>query len=343
VLAAGVSCQNSTRTRGTGQQCIPLADMPAYIQDVLDLIEWANGPTNSTWGAVRAAAGHPASFGLKYLGVGNEDKITSGFKERFQMIYEAVQKKHPEITVIGTVGPAPDGEDFNNGWQFATELHIPIVDEHYYKSPQWFWDNLQRYDKYDRAKSKVYVGEYAAHDGKRRSTLRAALAEAAYLTSMEKNGDVVQFASYAPLLARRGHTQWTPDMIYFNGTEVFPTISYYVQQLFGLNGGDTYLSTMASDSKEFAASSVRDSATGDLIVKLVNGASVPKLLRIELNGVATFPRSATKTVLTGANANVVNPEGGVPEAKPEVSSIEVGQAFDYEAPANSFTVIRLKP
>ncbi len=341
VLAAGVSCQNSTRTRGTGQQCIPMADMPAYIQDVLDLIEWANGPTNSTWGAKRAAAGHPAPFGLKYLGVGNEDKITPEFKERFKMIFDAVKKAHPEITVVGTVGPAPDGEDFDKGWQFANELRVPIVDEHYYKPPQWFWENLQRYDKYDRAKSKVYLGEYAARDARSRSTLRAALAEAAYLTSLERNGDVVQLASYAPLLARRGHTQWTPDMIYFNGTEVFPTINYYVQQLFGVNGGDSYLSTTVSDSKELAASSVRDSKTGDLIVKLVNGANAAKPLRIELKGVTTL-RSATKTVLTGANADVVNPDGGTPAAEPVVSPIEVGQAFDYEAPANSFTVIRLK-
>lgn len=342
VVAAGVSCQNSTRTRGTGQQCIPLAEMPAYIQDVLDLIEWANGPTNSTWGAKRAAAGHPAPFGLKYLGVGNEDKITPGFKERFQMIYEAVQKKHPEIVVIGTVGPAPDGEDFEKGWQFANELRLPMVDEHYYKAPQWFWDNLQRYDKYDRARSKVYLGEYAAHDGGRRSTLRSALAEAAYLTSLERNGDVVTFASYAPLLARRGHTQWSPDLIYFNGTEVFPTINYYVQQLFGQNGGDTYFPTTISDSKEFAASIVRDGATGDLIVKLVNGANIAKPLRIELKGVAKLARSATKTVLTGANADVVNPDGGVPAVKPEVSRIEVDSAFDCEAPPHSFTVIRIK-
>jgi alpha-L-arabinofuranosidase len=342
VLAAGVSCQNSTRTRETGQQCIPMADMPAYVQDVLDLVEYANGPTNSVWGAKRAAAGHPASFGLKYLGVGNEDKQTDGFRERFKMIYDAIKAKHPEITVVGTVGPAPKGEDFDLGWKFAGKLSVPIVDEHYYQSPQWFWDNLNRYDNYDRTKSKVYVGEYAARDAKSRSTLRAALAEAAYLTSLERNGDVVQFASYAPLLARRGHVNWSPDLIFFNGTEVFPTISYYVQQLFGKNSGDTYLCTTVSNPKEFVASSVRNSATGDLIVKLVNGADTPKLLRIELNGVTTLPHSATKTVLTGANADVVNPEGGAPEAKPQMSSIDVGPAFDYEAPANSLTVIRLK-
>jgi len=342
VLAAGVSCQNSSHSRGTGQQCIPMEDMPAYVQEVLDLVEYANGPATSKWGSKRAAAGHAAPFGLKYLGIGNEDHITPGFKERFQMIFEAVRKKHPEIIVVGTVGPAPDGEDFDKGWQIANELRVPMVDEHYYKRPQWFWENLHRYDGYDRSKPKVYLGEYAAHDDHRRSTLRAALAEAACLTSLEKNGDVVRLASYAPLLARRGHTQWSPDLIYFNGTDVFPTISYHVQQLFGTNSGDSYLPTSVSEPRDFAASTVRDSKSGDLILKLVNGGNAPKPLHIELKGVSSPPKNAIRTVLTGANADVVNPDGGAPAAKPEVSTIEVGRAFDCEAPANSLTVIRMK-
>jgi alpha-N-arabinofuranosidase len=342
VVAAGVSCQNSSRCRGTGQQCIPMDDMPNYVQEVLDLIEWANGPATATWGAKRAAAGHPAPFGLKYLGVGNEDKITPEFEERFKMIYDAVREKHPEIVVIGTVGPFSEGEDYEKGWQFATELRVPMVDEHYYNSPQWFWDNLERYDKYDRAQPKVYLGEYAAHESDRRSTLRSALAEAAYLTSLERNGDVVHFTSYAPLIARLGHVHWTPDLIYFTATEVFPTINYYVQQLFGLNGGETYLSSAVSgDANEFAASSVRDSATGDLIIKLVNGANTPKPLRIELNGRTSLPRSATKTVLTGDHADVANPVDAPPVVKPEVSSIGIDRAFDYEASANSLTIFRI--
>lgn len=341
VLAAGVSCQNSTRARGTGQQCIPMADMPAYVQEVLDLIEYANGPATSRWGSKRAAAGHPKPFGLKYLGIGNEDHITPEFKERFAMIFEAVRKKHPEIVVIGTVGPAPDGADFDNGWKIANELRVPMVDEHYYKPPQWFWENLQRYDNYDRSKSKVYLGEYAAHDGHRRSTLRAALSEAAYLTSLERNGDVVHLASYAPLIARRGHTQWSPDLIYFNGTEVFPTLSYQVQKLFGQNAGDTYLTTSVSDSKDLAASAVRDSKSGAIVLKLVNGSDSPKSLKIELNGLSVRSGNATKTVLTGANADIVNPDGGAPAAMPETSPIKVGASFDCELPARSFTVIRM--
>jgi len=342
VLAAGVSCQNSTRTRGTGQQCLPMADMPAYVQDVLDLIEYANGPVTSKWGSMRAAAGHPAPFGLKYIGIGNEDKQTDGFRERFKMIYEAIKAKHPEITMVGTVGPAPDGVDYNLGWKFAGDLHVPIVDEHYYESPQWFWTHLNRYDNYDRTKSKVYVGEYAARDVKSRSTLRAAVAEAAYLTSLERNGDVVHFASYAPLIARLGHLSWSPDLIFFDGTQVYPTISYSVQQLFSTNSGDTYLPTTVSNPGDFSASSVRDSKTGDIILKLVNGANVSRTMRVELSGLTSPPSSATKTVLSGANADVVNPLGGPAAVKPEVSSVTVGRTFDCEAPANSLTVIRMK-
>jgi alpha-L-arabinofuranosidase len=317
IVAAGVSCQNSGHTGGTGQQCIPLDRMPAYIQDVLDLVEYANGPVSSVWGSKRAAAGHPAPFGLKYLGVGNEDAITPGFRERFRLIHDALQSKHPEITIIGTSGPAPDGDDFEKGWSFAKELKLPMVDEHYYRPPQWFWQNLARYDTYDRTGPKIYVGEYAAHDDKRRSTLRAALAEAAYLTALERNGDVVAMASYAPLLAKRGHTQWSPNLIYFNNTETFPTISYEVQRLFSIHAGDTYLPatrTPAGTALDFATSAVRDSHTGDLILKIVNGAAIPRPFHINLKGADTIKSPATKTVLSGANADVANEDGQPPAA-----------------------------
>ena len=249
VVPAGVCCQNADYQGGTGQRGIPMDDMPAYIQTVLDLIEWANGPATSKWGEVRASAGHPEPFNLEYLGVGNEDHITPVFRERFQMIFDAVKAKHPEITVIGTVGPGPDGADFVNGWEIADELRVPIVDEHYYRPPQWFWDNLRRYDSYDRQTSKVYVGEYAAHDDGRRTTLRSALAEAAFLTGLERNADVVPFASYAPMLAKRGRTQWNPNLIYFTNTEVVPTINYFVQQLFSLHAGDRYLAARVEETK----------------------------------------------------------------------------------------------
>lgn len=344
VVAAGVCCQHGGDTPGQGQEGLPLDEMPAYVQDVLDLIQWANGPATSEWGAKRAAAGHPEPFGLKYVGVGNEDAITPVFKERFRMIHEAIRKEHPEITVIGTVGPFAGGQDYDNGWAFARELELQMVDEHYYVSPGWFWDHLERYDAYDRKDSKVYVGEYAAHDRGRRNTLRSALAEAAGLTSFERNGDVVWFASYAPLLARRGHTQWTPDMIYFDSTNVYLTANYFVQQLFGQNGGDRFLEMEldASDDMKLAASSVLDSSTGDRIVKIVNGADEPVEMNIRLLGLASdAPRKAVKTVLTGPDADAVNEDGKPLVVKPEHSTETIKPVFTYMVPANSLTVIRI--
>ncbi len=345
VVPAGVCCQNADHQGGTGQRGLPLEAMPAYIQEVLDLIEWANGPVTSRWGAVRATAGHPAPFNLQFVGVGNEDHITPIFRERFKLIFDAVKARHPEITLIGTVGPAPDGRDFEAGWKIADELGIPIVDEHYYKPPQWFWENLQRYDSYDRARSKVYVGEYAAHDDRRRTTLRSALAEAAYLTSLERNADVVPFASYAPLLAKRGHTHWNPNLIYFSNTEIVLTVNYYVQQLFSMHGGDVYLHATVKDpahARDFVVSVVRDTKTGDVILKCVNGAALPKPLRIELTGQGTLPCNAVKTVLTGNDPLATNDFGDPRAVVPQTGNITVGEIFNYEAPAQSLTVIRMR-
>ncbi|WP_423442711.1 alpha-L-arabinofuranosidase C-terminal domain-containing protein [Limisphaera sp. VF-2] len=252
VVPAGVCCQNADHQGGTGQRGLPMEEMPAYVQEVLDLVEWAKGPPDSKWGSLRAAAGHPEPFHLKYIAVGNEEHITPVFRERFRMIYEALRRKHPEITVIGTVGPSHSGPDYDAGWAFADELRLPMVDEHYYVPPRWFWENLMRYDRYDRQRSRVYLGEYAAHDAGRRNTLRSALAEAAYLTSLERNGDVVAMASYAPLLGKRGRTQWNPNLIYFSNTQILRTINYYVQQLFSVHAGDTYLSATLAEDTTFA-------------------------------------------------------------------------------------------
>lgn len=344
VVTAGVCCQHAGDSPNRGQEGLPMDEMPGYIQDVLDLIEWANGPADSKWGSVRAAAGHAAPFGLKYLGVGNEDAITPEFKERFKMIYDVLKAKHPEIVVVGTVGPFPDGEDFDKGWEFARELKLPMVDEHYYRPPQWFWDNLARYDSYDRKGPKVYVGEYAAHDEGRRNTLRSALAEAAFLTSIERNGDVVSRASYAPLLSRRGHTQWTPDMIYFNGTEIFPSLNYTVQRLFGSNHGDAFVSTTVSQGAtgaRLATSSVRDSKSGDLIIKIVNGDDAAQTLAIHLTGTAKLPEKAEQIVFGGVSADVANMDDKPAAVSPRTETVPLSNSFTYQAPANSLTIFRI--
>ena len=257
------------------------------------------------------------------------------------MIYEAVKAKHPEIIIIGTVGPDPAGEDYEKGWKFANENKVKMVDEHYYKEPDWFFENLNRYDTYDRNASGVYVGEYAAHDVRRQNTLRSALAEAAYMTSLERNGDVVSMASYAPLLAREGHTQWNPDLIYFNNIEVKPSINYFVQQLFGQNAGDEYISTILilTDSsktvaKHLPVSVVKDSKSGDLIIKLVNFLPSSVKAQIKIKGVETINSNAIKTVLTGMPGDIT--------LIPQTSACMVDKEFSCELPAYSFTVIRLK-
>lgn len=274
VVAAGVPCQNSS-CGGAGQQGgIPMGEMDEYVQDVLDLVEYANGDARTTrWGAERARNGHKEPFNLKYIGIGNEDLISDVFKDRFEMIYKAVSEKYPEVTVIGTVGPFHAGSDYDEGWEFATRLGVPMVDEHYYESPSWFIYNQDFYDGYDRKKPHVYLGEYAS----RGNEVFNALAEAAYLCGVERNGDVVEMTSYAPLLAKEGQTNWNPDMIYFTNSEVKPTVNYRVQRLFGENSGvkavPMSLSAVEAQPMRVAsrlASSAVVSDNGDLIVKLVN-------------------------------------------------------------------------
>lgn len=345
VLAAGVPCQNSAchgDLRGGQQGGIPMSEMGAYIQDILDLIEWANGDAKTTkWGKIRAQSGHPKPFNLKYVGIGNEDLITDIFKERFTMIFNAVKEKYPEISVVGTVGPFYEGTDYVEGWKLADKLSVPMVDEHYYQSPGWFLHNQDFYDKYDRTKkTKVYLGEYATHIPGRGANIETALSEALYLTALERNGDVVHMTSYAPLLAKEGHTQWSPDLIYFNNRDVKPTTGYYVQQLYGQNAGNQYLpSKISLDNgddrvrKRFASSIVRDSASGDVIVKLVNLLPVEVNTQVDLTGVGAVQPSAARTVLTGK-------PGDTP--LPVKDTMTVSDKFDCQLPAYSFTVIRIK-
>ncbi|WP_143868267.1 alpha-L-arabinofuranosidase C-terminal domain-containing protein [Bacteroides zhangwenhongii] len=353
VVAAGVPCQNSgingpshhstNIITANGQQGgIPMKEMGQYIQDVLDLIEYANGDAKKTvWGKERAKAGHPAPFNLKYLGVGNEDMISDVFKERFTMIYNAVKEKYPDIIVIGTTGPFSEGTDYEEGWAFADELGIPMVDEHNYNTPGWFIHNQNYYDHYDRDKSKVYLGEYAAHLPGRPSNIETALAAALFLTSVERNGDVVAMTSYAPLLAKEGCIQWNPDLIYFNNKEVKPTVDYYVQQMYGQNAGNEYISAevlldnnQISVKKRIGTSVVRDGKTGDLIVKLVNMLPVCVNAHLEIPSLKGINAIVTKTLLMGNPVDV--------DVVPVSETIGISDKFPYELPAYSFTVLRIQ-
>lgn len=349
VLAAGVPCQNSSwhshyshdvLTSHGQQGGIPMEDMPAYIQDILDLVEWANGPADSEWGRVRAEAGHPEPFNLKYLGIGNEDLISETFEERFKMIRDAVNEKYPDIMVVGTVGPFFEGADYDEGWRFARQEDVAIVDEHYYVAPGWYVHHRGFYDGYDRKGPKVYLGEYASHYPGRESNLECALSIGLYLTDVERNADLVTMTSYAPLLSKKGRTQWRPDLIYFDNQTVSLTPDYYVQQMYGANPGNTYIpaavalkaqccGTAVTDdvTSRFGVSTVVDDTTGDTIVRIANMLPVP--VEVNLEG---YPAGeADVTTLTGSPRQT--------DAKPVTSTIRIDGKMAVEP--YSFTVVRI--
>ena len=297
VLAAGVPCQNSAANAdgiGGQQGGIPMADMPAYIDELCNLIEWANGdPAKSKWAKMRADAGHPAPFNMKYLGIGNEDIISTVFEERCEMIAKAIRERYPEIQICGTAGPFHfPSADYVEGWKFANDHRslFDLIDEHYYESTGWFIHHQDYYDQYDRQGPKVYVGEYAS----RSRTHESALAEALYLCNIERNGDIVEMTSYAPLLAKEDHHNWNPDLIYFDNTSLQLTPSYHTQHLFGNHSGDRYISSqltiepMGAAEQQLnlrsAASVVRDSKTGKKYLKLVN--ALPRELSITVDGIS---------------------------------------------------------
>jgi alpha-L-arabinofuranosidase len=278
-----------------------MADMPAYCEEILNMIDWANGdPATSKWARMRADAGHPEPFNLKYVGIGNEDLISTAFEERCKMITEAIKARYPDIVVCGTAGPFHyPSSDYIEGWKYANanRKSIDMVDEHYYESPGWFLHHQDYYDGYDRHAAKVYLGEWAS----RTSTMESALAEALYLCSLERNGDVVAMTSYAPLLCKEGYANWNPDMIYFNNDSIVRlTPSYHTQRLWGTSGGDRYVSSaldLPSDLRyRVAASVVEDTASGKTYLKLVN--ALPREVQLQVSGL-TIPAGAKIERMSG--------------------------------------------
>ena len=339
VLAAGVPCQNSANNaQGIGGQQggIPMEQMGDYVQELLDLIDWANGdPATSKWAKMRAEAGHPAPFNLKYIGIGNEDIISTVFEERYEMICKAIREKYPDIKICGTVGPFhTPSADYLEGWDF-TKKHPDLqymVDEHYYESTGWFMHHQDYYDGYDRSMPKVYLGEYAASTKARRPNVETALAEAIYLCNIERNGDVVEMTSYAPMLCKDGHSNWNPDMIYFSNTTVRATPAYDVQRLFSVHSGDHYVASSLSGlpkelSHRVATSVVRDSKTGKKYLKLVN--ALPTTLTIDVQGL---------TIPTGSQSEGFS---GQPEEQQIKLTEEAVSGQQVVMPAYSFRVIAL--
>ena len=352
ILPCGVSCQGANGgwgMKGQAQDAVPMSEMDEWVQDALDLIEWANGDASTTWGRKRAEQGHPEPFGLKYLGLGNEERISPEFCERFKYIYERVTKAHPEIIIVGTAGPGshPGNWDFENGWKLANELGMPIMDEHYYEPREYFLNNRQ-YDDYPRnRKTKVYLGEYAAKDSK----LIDALAEGLYLLHVERNADVVCMTSYAPLFARKNATNWNPDLIYFDNEKPYLTCSYYVQQMFGQSAGQYYYGNCVrfEGDKAGTVQPVKDSHYGQsvvlnaktrrLYVKLCNATDETKTAHLDLRRFGSM-KSATKTVLAG-KANDKNTFDSQPVA-PKTEQVTPQKQSSLSLPPYSFTMLEIE-
>lgn len=345
ILPCGVSCQGTNGGWGMktqAQDVVPMSEMDEWLQDALDLIEWANGDVNTTWGKKRAEQGHPAPFNLKYLGIGNEEKITKEFEERFKYMYKVIREKHPEIVIVGTAGPGSHkgNPDFDNGWRIAEEIDLAILDEHYYEQKEYFLNNQHNYDNYPRdRKTKVYLGEYASKDRK----LQDALAEALYLLGIERNGDVVTMTSYAPLFAKKNHESWNPDLIYFDNTKVYPTCSYYVQQMFGTTDGHYYygdVATIENGDKHQGASCVLNTEKGELYIKYVNAAGEAKNVNIDMSRFKSVQSQATITSISGQPWQQ-NYFDGEP-IKPVTKDIKVSKKMTVSAEPYSCSVIRIK-
>lgn len=335
VVHAGVLCQ----ARDVKDPPLTLEQTKAYVQDVLDLIEFAAGGTESVWGGLRAEMGHPAPFDLRYIAIGNENWGETYFT-RYQIIRDAVKEKYPEMTCIVAAGPVAEGGLFNDSWN-SIRRRFPddLADEHYYMESSWFPGHVNRYDRYPRG-TKVFLGEYAAHEpvqGSRRpNNLYAALCEAAYLTGIERNSDVVVMSCYAPLLAREGEADWTPDLIWFSDSAVYKTPSWYVQQLFASARGDELVKSTA-DGGLFHSATRTDN---EVQVKLVNLSDRPVPLTVLLAGAPD--QTAPCELLTGEKNHVnsfARPDKIVP--RPAECVFSDGQA-ETEMPPYSLLVIRVR-
>lgn len=290
VLSVGLACQFQNEDPSAH---VPVDSLENYIQDALDLIEFANGDVNTTWGGLRAEMGHPEPFNLKFLAIGNE-QWGPEYVERLEKFLPVIRKAHPEIKIVGTSGPDSEGKQFDYLWPEMTRVKADLVDEHFYRPKEWFLSQGTRYDNYDRKGPKVFAGEYACHmKGENWNHFEPALLEAAFMTGLERNADVVHMATYAPLFAHVDAWQWRPDMIWFDNLRSMPTASYYVQQMYASNKGTNVLPLTLANGKPLAgtegqhgmfASAVLDSDASQIIVKVANTSNEPQEVNIDIKG-----------------------------------------------------------
>jgi alpha-L-arabinofuranosidase len=349
ILNCGMACQFNTG------EVVPLDQLDPYIEDALDLIEFANGGVETTWGKKRADMGHPAPFNMKYLGVGNE-QWGEQYIERYKVFAKVLAEKHPEIKLITTTGPFPDGEEFdylNKTLRGMKETRVDIIDEHYYRAPEWFRENATRYDSYDRKGPKIFAGEYASQtvaiaSPDNKNNWNGALSEAAFMTGLERNAEVVVMASYAPLFAHVEGWQWTPDMIWVDNLRSLGTPNYQVQKLFSTNRG-THVVPVLLDNKAVTgqdgmyASAALDKSTNELILKVVNTSDKVQSHDFVLDGVKKLQQKGTHTVLQSNNLNQENSFESPEAISPAQKQVQVkDKKIKLSLQPYSVNVIRVK-
>ncbi len=352
VLNVGMACQFQNQNDPSAH--VAVKDLQPYIQDCLDLIEFANGDVNTTWGKKRAEMGHPAPFNLKFLAVGNEQWDDLYYK-RLRPFVKAIKAKYPNIKLVGTSGPDSEGEMFEKGWKAMKELKADLVDEHFYRDEHWFLSHGLRYEGYDRKGPKVFAGEYACHGkGKKWNHFETSLYEAAFMTDLERNADVVDMATYAPLFAHVDGWQWRPDMIWYDNTRMFKSVSYYVQQMYACNKGTNVL-PLTMNGKSVAgqegqdglfASAVVDKKKGEIIVKVANTSDKAQDVTLNLNGLKGS-RSATATTLQSDNMDAENTLDNPNQIRPvETTATCVSKknmtVLNDKLPAKSFRMYKIK-
>ena len=362
VLSVGLSCQFQNRDESAH---VAVDQLDPYIQDCLDLIEFANGDVNTEWGKKRADMGHPEPFNLKFIGVGNE-QWDEPYYERLKPFVAAIRAKYPNIKIIGTSGPDSEGKMFDKGWEAMRQQKADLVDEHFYRNEEWFLGTgdksrypncgALRYDSYDRKGPKVFAGEYACHGkGKNWNHYETSLYEAAFMTGLERNADIVHMATYAPLFAHIEGWQWRPDMIWYDNTRMFKSVSYYVQQMYAMNKGTNVLQ-LTMDGKPVAgqdgqdglfASSVYDKTTGEIIVKIVNTSKQPQPVQLNLQGIKENRTAETLTLSHNGSMDDENTLDQPEKITPKAGSVqvEVGKkvaVLNDELPAMSFRLYKIK-
>lgn len=346
ILNCGMACQFNT------SEVVPVEALDPYIQDALDLIEFANGGTDTKWGKVRSQMGHPAPFNLKLLGVGNE-QWGEQYIERYKLFAKAIKEKYPAVQLISSVGPNPDGPLFDYLDPTLRGLKADILDEHYYRAPDWFLKNARRYDNYDRKGPKIFAGEYAAQSkavasADNSNNWQCALSEAAFMTGLERNADVVHMASYAPLFAHAEGWQWTPDLIWFNNLQSYGTPNYYVQKLFSVNKGThvvnmTLNNDIATGQNGLYANACIDSIAKEVIVKIVNTGATPQSSEVSIEGVKKLAATANVEVLKNDDLQLANSFAQPTGISPQPTTISLkGKKLPLTLAPYSFQVIRVK-